>query len=174
MKSLLPWLAFAGAAMILCACAALPSKGDIADAVAAPAVDAAAVQLENAVAVLAVSVEAAMRQPDAGVDRVKLAKGLRRAADRLDEARSLFDARTGDPAALVNAGFDALSEAVPVTASAKVRFALALFRGATAAYASGLTLTGPPPPPSEALKAARQRADAAIDALLASLPPPGS
>lgn len=174
MKSLLPWLAFAGAAVILCACAALPSKKDILEAVNAPSVDAAAVHFENAVAVLAISVEATARQPDPGVDKVKLARAVRKAASKLEDARGLFDARTGRPDVLVNAGFDAINDAVPPTADYKIRFALSLFRGAASTYASGLSMTGPPAAPSEELKGARKRADAAIEALLAALPSPGT
>lgn len=174
MKSLIPWLAIAGLAAVLCGCAMLPTKADIAEAVAAPALDAAAVRFETAVAVMATSVEVAARQPDPGVDKVKLARAIRKAASVLGDARVAFDARSGDPATLVSMAFDAIDDAVPPTANVKIRFALALGRGAAVTYATGLTLAGPPSPPSEQLRMARASADEAIGSLLASLPPPES
>lgn len=174
MKTILSCLALAGVAVLFCACAALPSKRDIDQAMTAPGVDAAAANFETAVAVLAASIQVGLQQPDHGVDEVKLARAVRKAADRLDEARVMFDARTGNPTLLVGAAFDAIGAAVPPTASPKIRFALAIARGGASVYATGLVMTGPPSAPSERLKAARADANAAIAGLLASLPPPES
>lgn len=174
MKTFLTCLALVGVAALFGACAALPSKQDINKAVTAPGVDAAAVHIETAVAVLARSMQLGLDQPNNGVDEVRLAKAVRRAAEVLDDARVLFDARTGDPVLLLNAAFDAIGSAVPPGASPKIRFALVIARGAASVYGSNLVMTGPPSAPSERLKAARADADAAIVALLASLPPPES
>lgn len=174
MKALYIGLALAGLAVLACGCAALPTKSDIVEAVTAPAVDGAAVRFEAALVVMASAVEVAATGPDSGVDKVKLAKAVTKAANGLDEARSLFDARSGDPATLIGKAFDALDDAVPATANIKVRFALAVGRSAASAFAGSLTLLGPPTPPSERLKAARVATDKAVDALLIALgAPPG-
>ncbi|WP_304274073.1 hypothetical protein [Caulobacter segnis] len=172
MKSLMSCLALLGVAAILTACVALPSKDDIAQAVTAPGVDAAAANFETAVAVLASSIAIAVDDPDAGVDEAKLAKAVRKAADALDEARVVFDARSGDPGGLIDKAFGALGEAVPMTASPRIRFALSVARGAGQVYAGRLHLVGAPAAPSERLKASREDADRAIAGLLARLPPP--
>lgn len=169
MKALYIGLALAGLAVLACGCATLPTKSDIAEAVAAPAVDAAAVKFETALAVMVSAVEVAATDPDSNVDKVRLAKAVTTAANGLDEARSLFDARSGDPATLIGKAFDAIDEAVPPSANIKVRFALAVGRSAATAFAGSLTLYGPPTPPSERLKNARVATDRAIDGLTAAL-----
>lgn len=150
----------------LAACAALPSKSDITAAVTAPGVDSAAVRFEHAVAALVIGLDAATQAPGSGVNPAKLAKAAAEAHDALVEARTIFDARSGDPSGLVNRAFDALDEAVPATASAKVRFALALGRGAGSAFAGSALPVGPPTPPSPELIAAREATDLAVKALV--------
>lgn len=174
MKALCIGLALASLAVLACGCAALPSKSQIVEIVTAPAVDATAVKFETAVAVMVSAVEVAASDPASGVDRAKLANAVTKAANGLDEARVLFDARSGDPTTLISKAFDALDEAVPTTANIKVRFALAVGRSAASAFVGSLTLIGPPTPPSERLKSAREATDKAVDALLIALgAPPG-
>jgi hypothetical protein len=170
MKTLLIGLAVASLAAVVCGCAILPSRGDIIEAVTDPAVDAAAVRFETALYVMTTSIAPVVADPSADLDQAKFAKRLRNAAADLDQARAMFDARSGDPVALTKAAFDRLDEAVPVGSSLKVRLALSAGRTAVSIFASSLSLAGPPSPPSEALVLARARTDRAVAELLARLP----
>ncbi len=169
MKNLLIGLAFAGLAVMLCGCAMLPTRGDVIEAVTSPAVDAAAVKFETALYAMATSIAPVVADPSADLDRAKFAKGLRNAAADLDQARALFDARSGDPIALTSSAFDLLDQAVPPGASFKVRLALSAGRTAVTVFAASLSLTGPPTPPSRALTLARARTDQAVADLLRRL-----
>lgn len=169
MKILMITLGLAAVAC-LAACAALPSKATIAEAVTDPRVDAAAIRFETAIAAMLPSIGVAVTAPDSGVDPVEVGKAVRKAVDILDEARAVFDARSGNPADLVGKAFDVLDEAIPPSAGSKVRFALAIGRGAASVFAGSALPDGPPSPPSPDLKAARDRTDDAVKALLARLP----
>lgn len=166
MKTLFPWLAIAGLAAALCGCAMLPKKSDM----TVPAIDAAAVKFETALYAMVTSIASVVTDPQADVDRAKFARGLRKASADLDQARALFDARTGDPIGLTSAAFDLLDQAVPPGSSLKVRLAISAGRTAVTLFASSLDLTGPPSPPSQALRDARSRTDRAVAELLAQLP----
>lgn len=175
MEALKPLAILAGVALtcaLLAACVGLPSKGDIASAITAPAVDAAAVKFETALYVMAASLEPAVTTPDAGVDRAKLAKAIVKVQGGLDQARALFDKRSGDTVGLVSQTFDVLDDAVPMTASLRVRLALAAARSAVMIYADSLRLAGDPVPPSDDLVSARARTDRAVKGLLAALAAP--
>lgn len=156
----------------LVACAT-PGVSSINAALVSPKADDAAVRFETALAVMVTSLEVAASAPDSGINKAKMATAVRKAYSALDEARGVFDARSGKPDELVARAFAALDEAVPVSASGKARLALALGRGAASVFVRSLVVDGPPLQPSAELKTAREATDRAVEALLIKLEPPG-
>lgn len=160
-------------AFMLTACA-LPSKGQISQAVTSPGADAAAVRVEFVVATMANSFAAVVRDPDAAVDRGKLSRQLGVAVDILGRARVAFDRRGGGVSALINDALGVVSDALPAGTSLAARFALSTAFSGISVYAGGLDVQAVPTDPSPALISARRQTDDALAALRALLPPPSS
>ncbi len=157
----------------LAACATV-DKAAIGEAIASPKVDQAAIGVEAVVATLANSFAVVVADPKAEVDRVKLARQVDQVSQILDKARQTVDARRGGVSGLVGEAFNLVSDAAPPSASMSARFAISAAFTGLQVYAATLDTQALPATPSPALTQARERTDAALAALRAKLPPPGS
>jgi len=157
----------------LAACSTV-DKAAISEALASPKADKAAVAVELVVANLANSFSAVVVDPNADVDRVKLAGQVDDAMRVLARARIAFDARQGGVSALVGEAFNLVAEAILAGAPTSSRVAIATAFTGLQMYAMTLDGVSLPAPPSAALVSARERTDNAIEALRDKLPPPDS
>lgn len=174
MKRILFAGAAIAAALSLSACASGPGLQTVSIEVDAATADAAAVKFEVAVSVFADTLAFAATDPNTGLDLQKLAGQVREARGYLDRGRAAFDARTGDVTSLATEALDVISAGLPPAAPPKVRTALLGARLAVGLYGATVGVKASAPvEPSEALVAARKSADAAVNRLVAALPPPG-
>lgn len=150
------------AALLLTACATV---GPAVFGSGHPTPDQAATRFEKAVTGLADGLALFTDEISAG-DRARLAASIVKGRTLLEHGRAMFDARQGDAAGLAREALAALSEAVPASASPRMKTALRVGQIALAAYVAAVPTTGAPTPPSNELKAARGAADVALATLL--------
>lgn len=168
----------AGAAAVAClalgGCSTLPARQTVSIEIDAATADAAAVKFEVAIAVFADTLAFAVTDPNTTVEPQKLGAQVAVARGYLERGRNAFDARTGDVTQLATQALDVVSAGLPPVAPTKVRTALLGARLAVGLYGATVGVRASAPvEPSEALVAARKSADAAVNRLLKTLPPPG-
>jgi hypothetical protein len=162
------------ACLALGACATLPARQTVSIEIDAATADAAAVKFEVAVAVFADTLAFAVADPNTTLDPQKLGAQVSEARIYLVRGRNAFDARTGDVTQLATQALDVVSAGLPPVAPTKVRTALLGARLAVGLYGATVGVRASAPvEPSEALVSARKSADAAVNRLLKTLPPPG-
>lgn len=155
-------------------CATSPGRQTVSIEIDAATADAAAVKFEVAVAVFADTLAFAVTDPATALDRQKLGAQVAEARTYLERGRNAFDARTGDVTQLATQALDVVSAGLPPVAPSKVRTALLGARLAVGLYGATVGVRASAPvEPSDALVAARKSADAAVNRLLKTLPPPG-
>lgn len=136
--------------------------------------DARAIGAETAVTALAAALQVYVADPGVDLDRVKLRAKVVQAAGLLAQGRAAYDARSGSPAAIAGQALGLISTVLPADTPSTTRAALLAAQAAIGIYTIGLGGQGVAVEPSAALVDARLAADRAVQALLASLPPPGT